>query len=119
MHTILSLCLLLFPTSLFAGEKAMDVLVLQDHYQSEYTWAAYQEAVYPMHHPGHHYFISGVLKWHERFGRWLDGWDVRTVDLEQLEEPLDLRGVDLVILDDVRQSVSDPYELALMEFPPI
>ena len=94
----------------------MDVLVLQDHYQSEYTWAAYQEAVYPMHHPGHHYFISGVLKWHERFGRWLDGWDVRTVDLEQLEEPLDLRGVDLVILDDVRQSVSDPYELALMEY---
>ena len=91
-------------------------LVLADGTVSEYAWGHYQESQFPWNHPGHDYCIRGLLETGTRFHRWLPGWNVRRVDLEKQQGPLRLEGVDLVILDDVRQSVCDPHEPALVEF---
>lgn len=91
-------------------------LVLADGYVSEYAWGRYQEMTFPWDHPGHDYCVRGLLENDTRFQRWLKGWNVRRVDLEQLNGPLRLDGVDLVILDDVRQCVCDPHEATLVEF---
>ena len=58
-------------------------LVLSDGYVSEYAWGPYSEAGYPPSHPGHEYFVRGVLDWAGRFDRWLEGWDVKQLDLEK------------------------------------
>ena len=91
-------------------------LVLAEGYVSEYAWARYQEAQFPLHHPGYDFLIRGLTQHADRFTRWLSGWRVRRVDLERLEGPLNLAGVDLVILDDVRQCVCDPHEPTLVEY---
>ena len=91
-------------------------LVLADGYVSEYAWGTYGEGQFPRHHPGHDYCVRGLLRTAGRFDRWLEGWRVRRVDLERHVGPLDLGGVDLLVLDDVRQTVCDPHEAAIVEF---
>jgi hypothetical protein len=93
-------------------------LVLADGYVSEYAWGGYQETQFPLHHPSHEFLLRGLLRYGDRFSRWLpaDRWQVRRLDLEQHRGPLPLRGVDLVVLDDVRQCVCDPFEPALVEY---
>ena len=91
-------------------------LVLAEGYVSEYAWARYQEAQFPLHHPGYDFLIRGITQHADRFTSWLSGWKVRRVDLERLQGPLDLADVDLVILDDVRQCVCDPHEPTLVEY---
>jgi len=91
-------------------------IVLADGYVSEYAWAKYQEASFPLHHPGHEFFVRGLLQHAQRFDRWLIDWRVVRVDLEQHRDALDITGVDLIILDDVRQSVCDPHEPTLIQF---
>jgi len=98
-----------------ATEKKV-CLVLADGYVSEYAWGKYQELQFPLDHPGHNYFVRGLTGHAHRFARWLEGWQVERLDLEKHQGPLKLEGVDLVILDEVRQSVCDPYETALIEF---
>jgi len=96
------------------GERTC--LVLADGYVSEYAWGKYDERQFPSDHPGHDFCIRGLLNYKERFNKWLNGWDVKRIDLEKHKGPLPLKGVDLVILDDVRQVVCDPHETALVEF---
>ncbi|MBI3921647.1 MAG: hypothetical protein HY318_09540, partial [Armatimonadetes bacterium] len=91
-------------------------LVLSDGYVSEYAWCKYQEMQFPWDHPGHAYCIRGLLDNANRYHRWLDGWKVKRLDLEKHRGPLRLEGVDLVILDEVRQTVCEPHETALVEF---
>lgn len=98
------------------ASKPRTCLVLADGYMSEYAWGKYQELQFPLDHPGHNYFVRGLTDHANRFARWLEGWQVRRLDLEKHQGPLQLAGVDLVILDEVRQSVCDPYETALIEF---
>jgi len=100
------------------GALVRHCLVLADGYASEYAWGGYQEAQFPLHHPGHEFLMRGLLRYGDRFERWLpaERWQVKRLDLETQRGPLPLRGVDLVILDDVRQCVCDPFEPALVEF---
>ena len=91
-------------------------LVLSDGYVSEYAWGPYSEAGFPPSHPGHEYCVRGLLDWSGRFNRWLEGWDVKRLELEKNTEPLSFEGIDLVILDDVRESVARPYEADILEF---
>ena len=76
-------------------------LVLAEGYVSEYAWARYRESQFPIHHPGYDFLIRGLTDHAQRFSRWLEDWEVRRTDLERLQGPLDLSGVDLVILDEV------------------
>ena len=96
------------------GERTC--LVLADGYVSEYAWGAYTEVSFPLNHPGHDACIRGLLQWPARFNRWLHGWNVKRIDLERHHGPLPFDGVDLVILDDVRQRVCGPYEPMLEQF---
>jgi hypothetical protein len=93
-------------------------LVLADGLVSEYSWGGYQESQFPLHHPSHDFLVRGLLHDADRFQRWLpaDTWEVQRLDLEKQRGTLPLQGVDLVILDDVRQCVCDPYEPALVEY---
>ena len=91
-------------------------LVLSDGYVSEYAWCAYQEASFPADHPGHDFCIRGLLGYNGRFSTWLNGWSVTRIDLEKYQGPLPLKGVDLVVLDDVRQVSCESHEAALLEF---
>lgn len=91
-------------------------LVLADGYVSEYAWGKYREVEFHGGHPGYDYCMRGLLETASRFDRWLEGWDVRRIDLENHRGPLAFDGVDLVILDDVRQIVLDPHETAIIEF---
>lgn len=90
-------------------------LVLAEGYVSEYIGGEYHEGG-PSEHPGDEYYVRGVLEYASRFNRWLEGWTVQWIDLERQKGPLKLDGVDLVILDDVRQSVCGPYEQDLIQF---
>lgn len=114
----LLLCLLI-PLLTLAGGTAMAAprtcLVLSDGRVCEYAWGKYAENTFPMHHPGHDCTIRGLLDHDNRFARWLTGWEVTRIDLERHHGALALSGVDLVVLDDVRQAVCDPYEPALVE----
>ncbi len=114
----LPLLLLVMGVSAVSTAAATDrpvCLVLADGHVSEYAWGKYAENTFPYHHPGHDCTIRGLLGYAARFERWLTGWEVRRLDLEAHRGPLPLADVDLVILDDVRQSVGDPYEPALIE----
>jgi hypothetical protein len=99
-----------------AAEAKRSCLVLADGHVSEYAWGEHAEVAFPADHPGHNFCVSGLLDYQGRFERWLTGWTVKRLDLEQHEGPLLFDGIDLVILDDVRQVVLEPYELALVEF---
>lgn len=91
-------------------------LVLADGYVSEYSWGKYQEISYPAYHPGHTFLLRGIMNYPGRFNRWLKGWEVKRIDIEKHSGPLILNKVDLIIIDDVRQYVMDPYEQAIVEF---
>ena len=112
----LSLCLGGFAT--VSAAPVRHCLVLADGLVSEYAWGGYQESQFPLHHPSHDFLLRGLLLDGSRFRRWLpvDAWKVQRLDLETQHGTLPLQGVDLVILDDVRQSVCDPYEPALVEY---
>jgi hypothetical protein len=116
--SMLALGLLVGGLSDVRAASVRHCLVLADGYVSEYAWGGYQEAQFPLHHPSHDVLMRGLLQDADRFSRWLpaEAWQVQRLDLEKQRGTLPLRGVDLVILDDVRQCVCDPYEPALVEF---
>ncbi|MCX5660320.1 MAG: hypothetical protein NTW19_11445 [Planctomycetota bacterium] len=92
------------------------VLVLGDGYVSEFAWGKYDESQYPLDHPGREAAIRGWVGQAGRFSRWLEGFEVRRLDLEKQNAPLRFEDVDLVVLDEVRQRVLDPHERALIQF---
>ena len=112
---LITLLFLMMPATVEAAD-GRTCLVLSDGYVSEYAWGAYSEAGYPPSHPGHEYFVRGVLDWAGRFDRWLEGWDVKQLELEKNKGKISLDGIDLVILDEARQSVARPYEAQLLDF---
>lgn len=108
-----------FATASLRGE-AMGVkrrcLVLADSYVSEYAWGKYDESNWPSYHPSRRFFIRGIMDYPERFEKWLEGWEVERIDLDKHKGPLALNEFDLVIIDDVRQYILDPYEPVIVEF---
>jgi hypothetical protein len=116
--TMLTLGLCLGGLATVHATPVRHCLVLADGLVSEYAWGSYQESQFPLHHPSHDFLVRGLTQDAERFQRWLsaDAWQVQRLDLETQRGTLPLQGVDLVILDDVRQSVGDPYEPALVEY---
>ncbi|MFA6567637.1 MAG: glutamine amidotransferase [Victivallales bacterium] len=99
--------------SLAAGRSC---LVLADGYVSEYAWGKYDESHYPQYHPGHAFFVRGILDYSGRFGRWLEDYEVERIDLEKHTGALVLDKIDLVVIDDVRQYILAPYEPAIVEY---
>lgn len=114
--SLLTLFFMTTPFQTASAETVRTCLVLVDGYVSEYAWGKYQEGGAPPDHPGKEASARGLMDFPGRFGRWLEGWNVRRIDLEKHTGPLLLDGVDLVILDDVRQFVVDPHEMAIIEF---
>lgn len=110
-------CLMLVPArALGVAPPKLRVLVLADGYVSEFAGGRYDESQYPIDHPGREAAIRGWTGHAGRFARWLPAADVQRVDLERQSAPLRFDGVQLVILDEVRQSVLDPHERALIQF---
>ena len=91
-------------------------LVLGDGYVSEYAWGKYEESQLPAYHPGNTFFIRGITDYPNRFKRWLGDFQVTRIDLEQQRGPLPLSGVDILIIDDVRQVRLDPWEESIVEY---
>ena len=113
--TIVAICLLaMLGTRPAAAGRTC--LVLADGYASEYSWGVYSLDSYPLHHPGHTFLVRGVMDYPDRFRRWLDGYEVKRVDLENHTNPLKLNGVDLVVIDEVRQYVLAPHETAIADY---
>ena len=92
------------------------MLVLSDGYVSEYAWPKYDPGINTNDHPVYDFCVRGLMEYPQRFSRWLKGCDVKRINLDKHQGPLRFGGVDLVILDDVCQSVCDPYETAIMEY---
>ena len=96
------------------------VLVLRDGMQSEYAFCREDEwGGWGTRHPAIAMFRAGLLDHAHRFERILASsprLSVRTLDLEARRGDLSLRGVGLVILDDVRAAVVAPVAQRLVDF---
>ena len=103
----------------WGGGDMSKILVLTDGLVSEYAWGPANERwLGPAHYPVE-FYAKGLLHYNNRFQKYLQPYkdiQVEILDLERIDGEIPLKGIDLLILDDVRAVVLKEHLHQIIDF---